>query len=425
MSAYDVLESTLNQILHAIKPLREDWDARAEVINEFQAVVQSVESFRGATVEPFGSFISNLFSRWGDLDISIEIQNGSYISSVGKKRKQSLLRDIHKVLQRRGGWRKLQFISHARVPILKFETTYHNISCDISINNLAGQMKSKFLFWISEIDGRFRDMVLMVKEWANAHDINSSKTGTLNSYSLSLLVIFHFQTCVPAILPPLKEIYPRNVVEDLTGVRDLAERRIKETSAANIARFKSDRSRILNRSSLSELFVSFLAKFSDIDSMALEQGICTYNGQWEEINSNMRWLPHTYAILIEDPFAQPENAARAVSSRQLTRISKVFKETHRRLVSPNQNLSSLVSTLARPQIVQFIPRTELQTQPEFAGGYIRTHPQVHRAAQPPLQFQHRSQNTRLKRQPNNYTPQRPAQTYQSNGQQMWRPRSDR
>lgn len=59
-----------------------------------------------------------------------------------------------------GGFRKLHFILNARVPILEFESSY-NISCDISINNLSGQMKSKMLFWINEIDGRFRDLVLL------------------------------------------------------------------------------------------------------------------------------------------------------------------------------------------------------------------------------------------------------------------------
>lgn len=92
---------------------------------------------------------------------------------------------------------------------------------------------------------------LQVKEWAKAQNINDPKKGTLNSYSLCLLVIFHFQvsfliqdlisklfftytsakftdyshslplislfyiyqTCVPAILPPLKEIYDGNVAE--------------------------------------------------------------------------------------------------------------------------------------------------------------------------------------------------------------------
>lgn len=56
----------------------------------------------GATVEPFGSFVSNLFTKWGDLDISIELQNGSYISSPGKKHKQSLLGDVLKALRKKG-----------------------------------------------------------------------------------------------------------------------------------------------------------------------------------------------------------------------------------------------------------------------------------------------------------------------------------
>lgn len=53
----------------------------------------------GATVEPFGSFVSNLFTRWGDLDISIELPNGSYISTAGKKCKQTLLLDVLKALK--------------------------------------------------------------------------------------------------------------------------------------------------------------------------------------------------------------------------------------------------------------------------------------------------------------------------------------
>lgn len=61
-----------------------------------------------------------------------------------------------------GGWKRFQFIPTARVPILKVESYLQNISCDISINNLKGQMKSKLLFCIGEIDGRFRNMVLLV-----------------------------------------------------------------------------------------------------------------------------------------------------------------------------------------------------------------------------------------------------------------------
>ena len=54
-----------------------------------------------------------------------------------------------------------------RVPILKCESSHNGFSCDISIDNLKGQMKSKLLLWISEIDGRFRDMVLLVRSCSN------------------------------------------------------------------------------------------------------------------------------------------------------------------------------------------------------------------------------------------------------------------
>ncbi|PSR93135.1 hypothetical protein CEY00_Acc27745 [Actinidia chinensis var. chinensis] len=423
MSAHGTLELILRDILRVITPLREDWTTRFQIIEELRAVVQSVESLRGATVEPYGSFVSNLFTRWGDLDISIELPNGSYISSAGRKHKQTLLGDVLKALRRRGGWRKLQLVANARVPILKFESSYLNISCDVSINNLSGQMKSKLLFWINEIDGRFHDMVLLVKEWAKAHGINDPRSGSLNSYCLSLLIIFHFQTCVPALLPPIKEIYPGNLVDDLTGVRVVAETHIEETCAENITKLRSDRSRTRNRSSLSELFISFLAKFSDISSRAPEEGICPYNGRWEHIDSNMRWLPKTCALFVEDPFEQPANTARTVSIRQLTNISQAFQTTHQMLTSGNQNQSSAIATLVRPQVSQLFPRMPINPN-SFTSGNGRARPQMHRAVHSPSQVQHRIHNTRVDRRPNNGTMHRAVNASPSQGQQSWRPRYD-
>ncbi|XP_020541230.1 protein HESO1 isoform X2 [Jatropha curcas] len=395
-----MLESTLEEILEVIKPLREDWAVRSTIIEELKDVVSSVESLRGATVEPFGSFVSNLFTRWGDLDISVVLSNGSYISSAGKKHKQNLLGELLRALRQKGGWRRLQFVPNARVPILKFESGRQSISCDISIDNLQGQMKSNFLFWINQIDGRFRDMVLLVKEWAKSHNINNPKAGSLNSYSLSLLVVFHFQTCVPAILPPLREIYPRNVVDDLTGVRTAAEKRIKEICNANISRYMSDKYRAANRSSLSELFISFLAKFCDISSKAAELGICTFTGQWLDIKSNMRWLPRTYAIFIEDPFEQPENTARAVSARNLKRISEAFQMTYQRLVLANGNQGSLLSTLVRPHILKFIAGNPVRNPSYTPMHYQNTHLQISRAVASPSHVHHQIKH------PNHFTKQR-------------------
>lgn len=432
------MQPTLSYILCKINPSDDDWTARSHIIHEIRAIVESIESLRGATVEPFGSFVSNLFTKWGDLDISIELQNGSYISSPGKKHKQSLLADVLRALRKKGGFRRLQFIPNARVPILKFEGSF-NISCDISINNLSGQMKSKILFWISLIDGRFRDLVLLVKEWAKAHHINDSKSGTLNSYCLSMLVLYHLQTLVPAILPPLKEIYPGNMIDDLTGVRAVAEKHIEDLCAVNIKRIRSDNSRPINRSSLSELFLSFLAKFSDICSRASTQGINPHMGQLEDINSNMRWLPKTYALFVEDPFEQPANIARTVSSTQLIKIAGAVQMTRQMLVSPNQDQASLVSVLVGPHLSSLGTRTSVSTStakqsssgvPFSRNGRVSRNGPVSRNGlnhrerkQPPLQTQQKSQNKVMETHQNEETNgSKHASTSQK--KQVWRARSE-
>lgn len=407
MSAPNVLELTLNEILHIINPLREDWETRTRIIDELRNVASAIESLRGATVEPFGSFLSQLYTRWGDLDISIELSNGSYISTAARKHKQTLLGEVLKALRRTGGFQRLQFVQHARVPILKLESRYQNISCDISINNLSGQMKSKFLLWISLIDRRFRDMVLLVKEWAKANDINNPKTGTLNSYSLSLLVVFHFQTCVPAILPPLKEIYPGNMADELIGVRADVQRRIEEISFANIAKFRKERR--INHSNLSELLTSFLAKFSSINARAVDQGICTYTGQWEDISTNTRWQPRTYAIFIEDPFEQPENTARAVNSNQLTRIAEAFTNTYLRVTARNQTRNSLIPSLVRPELSRFFPEVAFRNGGANGGAYSRTNQNTYGGNH--SQFQTQLQKARQVSHSDNMTTRKPKQAY--------------
>ncbi|KAL5717265.1 hypothetical protein ACHQM5_010303 [Ranunculus cassubicifolius] len=365
---YDALEVLLMDILSVIKPIEGDVQTRYQVIDEIKYLVAQVESLRGVTVEPFGSFLSNLYTRWGDLDISIELPSSTFVSSVGKKRKQNLLRDLWRALRVKGV-RNLQFISHARVPLLIFES-HRGISCDISICNVLGLIKSKVFLWITEIDERFRFMVLLVKEWAKSQDINNPKSGTLNSYSLSLLVIFHFQTCEPPILPPLQELYAGNI-GDLTGGKFSVERDIQDKCAKNIAMFRAKNVGRSNQSTVAELFFQFFKKFTVINRMAADYVVCTYTGKWELKSGKDGWMIKNYPLIIEDPFEQPDNAARAVGKNQLIMISEAFRGTNQRL-SSNQIQDSLVTTLVRPHI-------RSQLNPKFQGaspggfsGYIAT-----------------------------------------------------
>lgn len=56
----------------------------------------------GATLQPYGSFVSNLFTRWGDLDLSVDLFSGSSILFTGKKQKQTLLGHLLRALRANG-----------------------------------------------------------------------------------------------------------------------------------------------------------------------------------------------------------------------------------------------------------------------------------------------------------------------------------
>ncbi|CAN1798151.1 Protein HESO1 [Linum perenne] len=281
------LESTLRDMLDVMEPRREDWLLRQKIIQELQDLVRTVPSLRGATVEPFGSFVSNLFTPWGDLDITIMLNSGSLISFAGKKRKISLLGDILRALREKGRWWRLQFIPNAKVPIIKFEKGSPAISGDISIDNLGGQMKSKCLFWLNQIDDRFRPMVLL--------------------------------TCEPAIIPPLNSIYPANVVDDLQYLERLS-----------------------------------LVQFSSIHVKAQDFGICTFTGQWEQIDNHPRWFPRNFALYVEDPFEQPVNTARTVSAGNMGKIQEAFLLTRRSIMSQNVGWMDLHRLLVKPELTRLI-----------------------------------------------------------------------
>uniref|UniRef100_A0A0E0JQY6 Poly(A) RNA polymerase mitochondrial-like central palm domain-containing protein n=1 Tax=Oryza punctata TaxID=4537 RepID=A0A0E0JQY6_ORYPU len=292
---YDVVEQCVKNILSLIKPVEDDRSKRLSAIQELSNSILKVAALRGAVFKPFGSFVSNLYSNSGDLDISVQLPNNSIIS---KKKKQNVLRELMRALQNRGVAGYVQFIPYARVPVLQYVSNTFGIPCDISVNNYPGQIKSKIFYWISTLDVRFGDMVLLVKEWAKAQNINDPKTGTLNSYSLCLLVLFHFQKL---------RCMMRNIL-----MSENKERR--------------------NQSSLCHLLATFFHKFSSIGTLSGDV-ISTYTGQFKRIVENPSWMAKSYSLFVEDPIERPDNAARAVGLKGLDRIARAFTAANRKFAS--------------------------------------------------------------------------------------------
>uniref|UniRef100_K3XS57 Poly(A) RNA polymerase mitochondrial-like central palm domain-containing protein n=1 Tax=Setaria italica TaxID=4555 RepID=K3XS57_SETIT len=224
--SFELLKACIEDILSTIKPGEDDRMKRLRAIQELEDSIYSVGALRGAVVKPFGSFISNLYAKSGDLDVSVDLWSSS--RPISKKKKQNALRELMRALQIRGVARCMEFIPNARVPIFQYLSNQFGISCDISINNYPGRIKSRIFYWINTIDERFGDMVLL--------------------------------TCEPAILPPLKEIYDGNVAEE-TVFYD--EKHVDEVCMANIERFLCQNMRQRNQNSLTRLLASFFHKVSE------------------------------------------------------------------------------------------------------------------------------------------------------------------
>lgn len=107
-----------------------------------------------------------------------------------------------------GSIRKMELI-RAKVPILKFRDAYTQVDVDLNCNNTVGIRNTHLLNSYSQLDWRVRPLALVVKLWAQHHNINNAKDMTISSYSLVLMVIHYLQQgAEPPVLPCLQKAFP-------------------------------------------------------------------------------------------------------------------------------------------------------------------------------------------------------------------------
>ncbi|KAF8023025.1 hypothetical protein BT93_F0501 [Corymbia citriodora subsp. variegata] len=212
------------------------------------ALPRKGDSSECPTVVGFGSFVMDMYSTGSDLDLSINFGNPS-VQFPREKKIQTLRKFAKKFysLQRKGHVTSIQTIMSARVPIVKVIDYGTRIECDLSVENWDGILKSQLVHVISAIDDRFQKLSFLMKSWAKANGINSSKDRTLNSLSIISLVAFHLQTRQPPILPPFSVLFKDGT--DPANVRKNVDSFLNYEKA--------------NEESLALLFVTLLIKVED------------------------------------------------------------------------------------------------------------------------------------------------------------------
>ena len=305
------------------------------------------------SLQAFGSSVMGISSRGGDLDISLEggvrdprISRSGHLTDADRRFRGDLLSEVHVTLQRGGHFRagkSTQLVRTAKVPVSKFVEMETGIHCDLSIGNSIGVFKSQILGEVLQIDQRVRDLVVIVKKWAKANDLNDPSTGTFNSYCLTLLVVTFAQTRKPPLLPPFKVLFPdlRNTINQngtSTGGPSLLSQveHFKEIARTYGVGCNS----VKNEETLLELLLEFLVCFS---LLATHSQLMHYTAETKQ-NSGMRptaspwdggfvsnrWDSRSikkYHFFVEDPFEAHDNCARTLATQDWWFVCKLLQKT--------------------------------------------------------------------------------------------------
>jgi DNA polymerase sigma len=193
------LEALVRGVLQELRPTPSFQHRQGRLFQRLECILK--ELWPHALLEIFGSSVCSLAGKNSDLDMTFSPR---FPLRLGESEKKSVLRKVSKALQN-NGMRAVPVLG-ARVPIVKITDLNDTwLAVDLSVENELPVFKSRLLHEYSLIDARFSQLVLIVKAWAKARDINSAAHGTLNSFGLSLLVVHYLQNVEPPILPRLNE----------------------------------------------------------------------------------------------------------------------------------------------------------------------------------------------------------------------------
>ncbi|KAA8531105.1 hypothetical protein F0562_005814 [Nyssa sinensis] len=299
--------SALDELLHDVyairRPKSSDYFYRRDLVRIFNEIAKEIYGKSGdlPVVEEFGSFLMDIFSANSDLDLSVNFRQKA-VEFPREKKIQTLRKFAKKLypLQRKG---------HV--------SSVHPITT------------AKIVRMISSIDERFPKLSFLMKAWAKANDINSSKDRTLNSLSIISLVALHLQTRDPPIFPPLSAIFrdgtdPPTVSKVVNGFLNYGQK---------------------NKESLAELFITLLIKLASVETLWPE-GLCasTYEGSW----TSKTWNSKVGYISVEDFTDRSQNVARAVGK---TEVKNIYNCIH---LSVQYVLSFMDGQIQGPQLKEFL-----------------------------------------------------------------------
>ncbi|XP_023800349.1 poly(A) RNA polymerase GLD2 isoform X1 [Cyanistes caeruleus] len=202
--ANDKLSQQVLELFQACRQQASDLDRKELCRTELQREIQLI--FPQSRLFLVGSSLNGFGTRTSDGDLCLVVKEEPVNQKTEARRILSIVQKLFST--KLSSYIERPQLIRAKVPIVKFRDKVSNVDFDLNVNNVIGIRNTFLLRTYAFIENRVRPLVLVVKKWANFREINDASRGTLNSYSLVLMVLHYLQTLPEPILPSLQKNYP-------------------------------------------------------------------------------------------------------------------------------------------------------------------------------------------------------------------------
>ncbi|XP_043531056.1 speckle targeted PIP5K1A-regulated poly(A) polymerase [Chiloscyllium plagiosum] len=351
--AVDVDEQ-MKQLLQLFELTESEKTLRELIVSLLQEVF--LEFFPSCRILPFGSSVNAFGIHGCDMDLFLDLENTKAFQAHARSKveteevngikedaqfetqsEDSILSDIDlgtsttaEVLQLVAtvlqkcvpGIHKVQAVTTARLPVVKFIHKESGLQGDISINNRLAVRNTQFLQLCASLDQRVRPLVYAVRYWAKQKQLAGNPFGggpLMNNYAVTLLVVFFLQNRTPPVLPTVNHL------------KELADEDDQCVIDGWDCTFPSNQSKVEpspNSEGLCGLLAEFYKFYSQFDFagtvISLSEGkahlVTDFIGP--ESETNLRLGP----INIQDPFELSHNISGNINERTGQKFKRQLDE---------------------------------------------------------------------------------------------------
>ncbi|GAA5872839.1 hypothetical protein JCM16303_006849 [Sporobolomyces ruberrimus] len=192
------LDEELYEFVECVRPTHESHRDRMRSVRRFESILRT--SWPASKVEVFGSLATGLYLPDGDLDVVISVPSLSNVPT------EDVFADIARVVRsfNFADPGSLELLSHARVPLLKFQSLpdFGSYQFDVSLEHardgpLGAIACLAILDKLDEVrvgrSDRVKGLVFAIKTLLQSKGLGSARDGSLGGMSIFCLVVSFVQ----------------------------------------------------------------------------------------------------------------------------------------------------------------------------------------------------------------------------------------